>query len=236
MQEKKYPLQEWLFAVVMWAVFSFVLLWLHYKVYGKMLLAGDRIAFWGIVILTPAYPLGRWLSQSSLSPEPPDRNSIAVRLYTLFWCLIPVCCFYTLLTEPYRLAVWLLGAWLVLFVLLHRHRQDTRPAAVGLLFLTGLLVTGAYLLAVQPVSAAQAEDMVGQAGYTNLYPFDANEFSKHRLVRVRAGQWRDHRLHNAAAGRPARLLRLPRRTGRRPILRHCIGRARPDRSGTTAAV
>ena len=69
MQEKKYPLQEWLFAVVMWAVFSFVLLWLHYKVYGKMLLAGDRIAFWGIVILTPAYPLGRWLSQSSLSPS-----------------------------------------------------------------------------------------------------------------------------------------------------------------------
>ena len=176
MQEKKYPLQEWLFAAVMWAVFSFVLLWLHYKVYDRILLAGDRIAFWGIVILVPVYLLGRWLSQSSLSPEPPDRNSIAVRLYTLFWCLVPVCCFYTLLTEPYRLAVWLLGAWLVLFVLLHRHRQDTRPAAVGLLFLTGLLVTGAYLLAVQPVSAAQAEDMVGQASYTNLYPFDANEF------------------------------------------------------------
>ena len=48
--------------------------------------------------------------------------------------------------------------------------------AVGLLFMTGLLVTGIYLLIVHPVSAAQAEDMVGQAGYTDLYPFDANAF------------------------------------------------------------
>lgn len=176
MQEKKYPLREWLFAAVMWAAFSFTLLWLHYKVYGRMLLAGDIRVFWWIVILAPAYPLGRWLSQGSLPSEPPDRNSIAVRLCTLFWCLVPVCCFYTLLTEPYRLAVWLLAAWLVLFVPLHLRRKDNRPTAVGLLFLTGLLVAGIYLLLVQPVSAAQAEDMVGQAGYTDLYPFDANAF------------------------------------------------------------
>lgn len=176
MQEKKYPLREWLFAAVMWAAFSFMLLWLHYKVYGRMLLAGDIRVFWWIVILAPAYPLGRWLSQGSLPSEPPDRNSIAVRLCTLFWCLVPVCCFYTLLTEPYRLAVWLLAAWLVLFVPLHLRRKDKRPAAVGLLFMTGLLVAGIYLLIVHPVSAAQAEDMVGQAGYTDLYPFDANAF------------------------------------------------------------
>lgn len=172
MQEKKYPLREWLFAAVMWAAFSFMLLWLHYKVYGRMLLAGDIRVFWWIVILAPAYPLGRWLSQGSLPSEPPDRNSIAVRLCTLFWCLVPVCCFYTLLTEPYRLAVWLLAAWLVLFVPLHLRRKDNRPAAVGLLFMTGLLVTGIYLLIVHPVSAAQAEDMVGQAGYTGLYRFE----------------------------------------------------------------
>ena len=172
MQEKKYPLREWLFAAVMWAAFSFMLLWLHYKVYGRMLLAGDIRVFWWIVILAPAYPLGRWLSQGSLPSEPPDRNSIAVRLCTLFWCLVPVCCFYTLLTEPYRLAVWLLAAWLVLFVPLHLRRKDNRPAAVGLLFMTGLLVTGIYLLIVHPVSAAQAEDMVRQAGYTGLYRFE----------------------------------------------------------------
>ena len=172
MREKKYLLREWLFAAVMWAAFSFTLLWLHYKVYGRMLLTEDIRVFWWIIILAPACPLGRWLSQGSLPPEPPDRNSIAVRLYTLFWCLIPACCFYTLLTESYRLAVWLLAAWLVLFVPLHLRRQDKRPAAVGLLFLTGLLVTGAYLLAVQPVSVAQAERMVQQAGYTSLYRFE----------------------------------------------------------------
>ena len=131
MQEKKYPLREWLFAAVMWAAFSFMLLWLHYKVYGRMLLAGDIRVFWWIVILAPAYPLGRWLSQGSLPSEPPDRNSIAVRLCTLFWCLVPVCCFYTLLTEPYRLAVWLLAAWLVLFVPLHLRRRITARRRSG---------------------------------------------------------------------------------------------------------
>ena len=188
MREKKYLLREWLFAAVMWAAFSFTLLWLHCKVYGRMLLTGDIRVFWWIIILAPACPLGRWLSQGSLPPEPPDRNSIAVRLYTLFWCLIPACCFYTLLTESYRLAVWLLAAWLVLFVPLHLRRQDNRPAAVGLLFLTGLLVTGVYLLIVHPVSVTQAEDMVGQAGYADLYPFDANAFQD--------AVWFEHTLDN----------------------------------------
>lgn len=68
--------------------------------------------------------------------------------------------------------MWLLAAWLVLFVPLHLRRKDNRPAAVGLLFMTGLLVTGIYLLIVHPVSAAQAEDMVGQADYTGLYRFE----------------------------------------------------------------
>lgn len=156
----------------MWAAFSFMLLWLHYKVYGRMLLAGDIRVFWWIVILAPAYPLGRWLSQGSLPSEPPDRNSIAVRLCTLLFCAFPVFCAYSLLTEPYRLSGWMLAAWLVLFVPLHLRRKDNRPAAVGLLFLTGLLVTGIYLLIVHPVSAAQAEDMVRQAGYTGLYRFE----------------------------------------------------------------
>ena len=156
----------------MWAAFSFMLLWLHYKVYGRMLLAWDIRVFWWIVILAPAYPLGRWLSQGSLPSEPPDRNSIAVRLCTLLFCAFPVFCAYSLLTEPYRLSGWMLAAWLVLFVPLHLRRKDNRPAAVGLLFLTGLLVTGIYLLIVHPVSAAQAEDMVRQAGYTGLYRFE----------------------------------------------------------------
>ena len=172
MQEKKYSLTEWLFAAVMWAAFSFTLLWLDYKVYDRMLLAGDIGAFWWIVILVPAYPLGRWLSQGNPPSEPPNRNSIAVRLYTLLFCAFPAFCAYSLLTEPYRLAGWLLAAWLVLILPLHLRRQDNRPAAVGLLFLTGLLVTGIYLLIVHPVSAAQAEDMVGQAGYTGLYRFE----------------------------------------------------------------
>ena len=172
MQEEKYPLREWLFAAVMWAAFSFMLLWLHYKVYDRMLLAGDIRMFWWIVILVPAYPLGRRLSQGSLPSGPPDRNSIAVRLYTLLFCAFPAFCAYSLLTEPYRLAGWLLAAWLVLFVPLHLRRQDNRPAAVGLLFLIGLSVTGIYLLIVQPVSVAQAERMVQQAGYTGLYRFE----------------------------------------------------------------
>ena len=104
MREKKYLLREWLFAAVMWAAFSFTLLWLHYKVYGRMLLTGDIRVFWWIIILAPACPLGRWLSQGSLPPEPPDRNSIAVRLYTLLFCAFPVFCAYSLLTEPYRLS------------------------------------------------------------------------------------------------------------------------------------
>ena len=188
MQEKKYSLTEWLFAALMWAAFSFTLLWLDYKVYDRMLLAGDIGAFWWIVILVPAYPLGRWLSQGNPPSEPPNRNSIAVRLYTLLFCAFPAFCAYSLLTEPYRLAGWLLAAWLVLILPLHLRRQDNRPAAVGLLFLTGLLVTGVYLLIIHPVSVTQTEDMVGQAGYADLYPFDANAFQD--------AVWFEHTLDN----------------------------------------
>lgn len=69
MQEKKYPLREWLFAAVMWAAFSFMLLWLHYKVYGRMLLAGDIRVFWWIVILAPPTRLGAGFRRAAFLPS-----------------------------------------------------------------------------------------------------------------------------------------------------------------------
>ena len=176
MKEKRYPCWEWIFAAAMWVAFCFPLLWMHYKAYDTLLLANDISAFWWITILVPAYPLSRWLLQGGTPHTPPDRNSIIVRLYTLFWCLIPASCFYALLTEPYRLAAWLLAAWIALFVPLYVCQRHQGPAAVGMLFLVGLAVTVGFLLIVQPVSAARAEQMVQKAGYTGLYRFDCMEF------------------------------------------------------------
>ena len=142
------------------------------------------------------------------------------------------CCFYTLLTEPYRLAVWLLAAWLVLFVPLHLRRQDKRPAAVGLLFLTGLLVTGAYLLAVQPVSVAQAERMVQQAGYTGLYRFELDRNWRSFETVLDNGETICCALPETADD-PLGYYGF-RAYRRRTLLRGNIGRARTNRNRTTA--
>ena len=101
---------------------------------------------------------------------------LRIRLYQLLWCTIAVSIPVILITEPYHFEYWFALTCIVVIALISKLHLKTVPAVPVTVMVTMLVTMGVFLLAVRPISASNAEKLVKQAGYTDLYRFKI-EFS-----------------------------------------------------------
>lgn len=74
------------------------------------------------------------------------------------------------------LEYWFALTCIVVIALISKLHLKTVPAVPVTVMVTMLVTMGVFLLAVRPISASNAEKLVKQAGYTDLYRFKI-EFS-----------------------------------------------------------
>ena len=101
---------------------------------------------------------------------------LRIRLYQLLCCVIAVSIPVILITEPYHLEYWFALTCIAVIVLISKLPLKTVPAVSVTVMVTMLITMGVFLLIVHPISTSNAEKLVEQAGYTDLYRFKM-EFS-----------------------------------------------------------
>ena len=101
---------------------------------------------------------------------------LRIRLYQLLWCTIAVSIPVILITEPYHFEYWFALTCIVVIALISKLHLKTVPAVPVTVMVTMLVTMGVFLLVVHPISTSNAEKLVEQAGYTDLYRFKM-EFS-----------------------------------------------------------
>ena len=101
---------------------------------------------------------------------------LRIRLYQLLCCVISVSIPVILITEPYHFEYWFALTCIAVIVLISKLPLKTVPAVSVTVMVTMLITMGVFLLVVHPISTSNAEKLVEQAGYTDLYRFKM-EFS-----------------------------------------------------------
>lgn len=101
---------------------------------------------------------------------------LRIRLYQLLCCVISVSIPVILITEPYHFEYWFALTCIVVIALISKLHLKTVPAVSVTVMVTMLITMGVFLLVVHPISTSNAEKLVEQAGYTDLYRFKM-EFS-----------------------------------------------------------
>ena len=101
---------------------------------------------------------------------------LRIRLYQLLWCTIAVSIPVILITEPYHFEYWFALTCIAVIALISKLHLKTVPSVPVTVMVTMLVTMGVFLLAVHPISTSNAEKLVEQAGYTDLYRFKM-EFS-----------------------------------------------------------
>lgn len=150
-------------SAVLCLVCSGVLFYLHFAVYGRLLLnAPEIIGVW----------CAGWLLQAVGYIPPTDigdypRTRFWVRLIQLVLCIGVVSIPYILFTEPYDLDNWIFILWAAMLIVIYRKKLDGSPYAYAALSVGMLVITGVFLLIAHPITAQQAQNIVEQAGYTN---------------------------------------------------------------------
>ena len=64
------------------------------------------------------------------------------------------------------------------------NHQEKNPTAYTVSMVSVMCIVGAFLLIVHPVSVQQAQHMVEQAGYTDLYRFQSVDWDAARFAQV----------------------------------------------------
>ena len=144
-----------------------VIFGLHFFVYGRMLLDNPVL-----VGATCAVFIASAAGRTGEEREPwfPP-NHIVTRLCQLIWCAALCTIPYVLYIEPYSLDNWIiLPLWIAVTVMELNH-QEKNPTAYTVSMVAVLCIAGAFLLIVHPTTVQQAQNMVEQAGYTDLYRF-----------------------------------------------------------------
>lgn len=157
-----------------------VIFGLHFFVYGGVLLKNPLLI--GIAcaafIASAAGCTGE--KQETLFPPNHIRTRIGQLLFCCILCSVP----YVLYVEPYSLYNWiffLLWIAVAMIELVHREKNLVFYSATMVLV---LCVTGAFLLITHPITVSQARNLVEQAGYTDLYRFQSDNWDAARFAQV----------------------------------------------------
>lgn len=147
-----------------------VIFYLHFFVYGRMLL-DNPMSVGAICFIFIAAAAGR-TGEERESWFPP--NHIVTRLCQLIWCAALCTIPYVLYIEPYSLNNWIfLPLWIALTIMELNH-QEKNPAAYTIFMVLVLCIVGAFLLITHPITVSQAQNIVEQAGYTDCVYYKVN--------------------------------------------------------------
>ena len=157
-----------------------VLFYLHFFVYGGLLFNNPLLV--GATCAAAAAAATGRIGGSREPWFPP--NHIVTRLCQLIWCAALGTIPYVLCIDPYSLDNWIVFLlWIAVTVIELVHREDN-SAAYSIAMVLALCVTGAFLLVVHPITVSQAQSIVEQAGYTDLYRFQSVDWDAIRFAQV----------------------------------------------------
>ncbi len=153
-----------------------IIFYLHFAVYDGMLLqepffTGSTCAVYIVFALRSNIDNQNYAIQWNYPTA-----FLRIRLYQLLCCVISVSIPVILITEPYHFEYWFALTCIAVIVLISKLPLKTVPAVSVTVMVTMLITMGVFLLVVHPISTSNAEKLVEQAGYTDLYRFKM-EFS-----------------------------------------------------------
>ncbi|WP_318360970.1 hypothetical protein [uncultured Agathobaculum sp.] len=153
-----------------------IIFYLHFAVYDGMLLQ-DPFFIGSICAVYIIFALRSSIDNQNYAIQWNYPTAfLRIRLYQLLCCVIAVSIPVILITEPYHFEYWFALTCIAVIVLISKLPLKTVPAVSVTVMVTMLITIGAFLLVVHPISASNAEKLVEQAGYTDLYRFKM-EFS-----------------------------------------------------------
>lgn len=158
--------------VLLCAVCTAVLFYLHFAVYGGMLLESPSIVgVWSVCWLLNAAGLSDFPLESGFH----FGNGIGWRLLQLLCCVLICSLPYMLMDEPYTADIWIEIAWILAFILLYRFKKFGEPQAYTVLSVMALAAVALFVLIMHPLTALNAQQLTEQAGYTELSRFDVKD-------------------------------------------------------------
>lgn len=153
-----------------------IIFYLHFAVYDGMLLQ-DPFFTGSICAICIVFALRSNIDDQTYTTQWNYPTAfLRIRLYQLLWCTIAVSIPVILITEPYHFEYWFALTCIVVIALISKLHLKTVPAVSVTVMVTTLITMGVFLLVIHPISTSNAEKLVEQAGYTDLYRFKM-EFS-----------------------------------------------------------
>lgn len=155
---------------------------LHFIVYGGVLLKSSGYAglFCAVWIAHAAGYSG------TLEPEDRPQSAVRVRVLQLLYCILFGSILFVTIEDPYNVLCWFCAVYGVVYVIFFLRKGDNgaEPWTATFMMLWMLLTLGVFLLIVHPITVSQARHLVEQAGYTDLYRFQSDDWDAARFAQV----------------------------------------------------